>query len=342
MNERTKVLYIAGSGRSGSTLVHNILGQLDGVCAVGELRYIWERSFRDNRLCGCGLPFADCPHWNAVVNEAFGDSSRVDVAMMHRQTESFRVHHFPQLLVPGRREALAKAMQPYLDVLATLYGAIRTTTGRRWILDSSKNPAYAYLLSLVPEIELHVLHLIRDPRAVAYSWQKRKAFEPDPTRTDYMAQYGPLKSAFQWISRNSAVELFLPRGAQHSVRLRYEDFSANPRETLMPVAALLGEDAEDLPFLTDRVVQLRPSHSVFGNLVRFRTGPVEITPDEQWISHMDRASYLAVTATTWPLFLRYGYGYPTQKTAGAHSTKAIATAEQEALMPEAGILPEKG
>lgn len=342
MSDKVKILYIAGSGRSGSTLVHNILGQLDGVCAVGELRYVWERSFRDNRLCGCGLPFADCPHWNAVVTEAFGDSSKVDVEMMHRQTESFRVHNFPQMLIPGRRQALAKAMKPYLAVLASFYGAIRLTTGCRWILDSSKNPAYAYLLSLVPQIDLYVLHLIRDPRAVAYSWQKRKAFEPDPARTDYMAQYSPLKSAFQWVSRNSAVELFLPRGREHAVRLRYEDFSANPRESLLPVAALLGEDAEKLPFISDRFVQLGPSHSVFGNLVRFRTGPVEITPDEEWTSHMDRASYVAVTSATWPLFLRYGYGYPKRATAGAQAVKTFTMTEQEPLVPTTGISPEKG
>ena len=35
--ERVKVLYIAGSGRSGSTILDRILGQLDGFFSVGEL-----------------------------------------------------------------------------------------------------------------------------------------------------------------------------------------------------------------------------------------------------------------------------------------------------------------
>ena len=47
----------AGSGRSGSTLITTVLGQLDGCFAAGELRYLWQRGMVDNRPCGCGAPF---------------------------------------------------------------------------------------------------------------------------------------------------------------------------------------------------------------------------------------------------------------------------------------------
>ena len=35
------VLYIGGWGRSGSTLLSHLLGGLDGMVSVGELRYVW-------------------------------------------------------------------------------------------------------------------------------------------------------------------------------------------------------------------------------------------------------------------------------------------------------------
>ena len=35
------VLYIGGWGRSGSTLLAHLLGGLDRMVAVGELRYVW-------------------------------------------------------------------------------------------------------------------------------------------------------------------------------------------------------------------------------------------------------------------------------------------------------------
>jgi hypothetical protein len=38
-----KVLYIDGQGRSGRTLLHNVLGQVEGFFAAGDLREIWKR-----------------------------------------------------------------------------------------------------------------------------------------------------------------------------------------------------------------------------------------------------------------------------------------------------------
>lgn len=38
-----KVLYVIGWGRSGSTILDNVLGQLDGCFSTGELHYFWER-----------------------------------------------------------------------------------------------------------------------------------------------------------------------------------------------------------------------------------------------------------------------------------------------------------
>ena len=47
-DEKVKVLFIAGNGRSGSTLLHNILGQRAGFGALGERREIWVRGARKN------------------------------------------------------------------------------------------------------------------------------------------------------------------------------------------------------------------------------------------------------------------------------------------------------
>lgn len=48
----TKVVLVAGSGRSGSTVLGNILGSVDGAFCGGEIRYLWERGLRDDRLTG--------------------------------------------------------------------------------------------------------------------------------------------------------------------------------------------------------------------------------------------------------------------------------------------------
>lgn len=49
MTAEVKVLYIAGWGRSGSTILDNVLGQVEGFFSGGELSYLWERGLSENR-----------------------------------------------------------------------------------------------------------------------------------------------------------------------------------------------------------------------------------------------------------------------------------------------------
>src|SRR4028119_1802817 len=57
-------------------------------------------------------------------------------------------------------------------VLERLYRAIQRVSGAGVIVDSSKRFSYAVLLSLLPFGDLRVVHLVRDSRAVAYSWAR--------------------------------------------------------------------------------------------------------------------------------------------------------------------------
>ena len=61
-----RILYIGGCTRSGSTLVDRMLGQLPGFVSTGEFGLITTHSITENRLCGCGRRFRDCPYWQAV------------------------------------------------------------------------------------------------------------------------------------------------------------------------------------------------------------------------------------------------------------------------------------
>jgi hypothetical protein len=64
-----KVLFLAGKGRSGGTLLASLLGQLPGFFNVGELNRLWDWGLVNNHHCGCGLPFQECPTWNAIFSK---------------------------------------------------------------------------------------------------------------------------------------------------------------------------------------------------------------------------------------------------------------------------------
>jgi hypothetical protein len=297
------VLFIAGNGRSGSTILHNILGQIDGFAAVGELRYIWQRGVVKNMLCGCQRPFDDCDVWHNVLDHAFGGVSETQARQWAEMTESFRSKNLPMAAIPRLRERQLARLDELLTVLARLYSAIRAVTGCRVIVDSSKNPSFGYLVRHAPGVDARFVHLIRDPSAVAYSWGQKKEFQPGVM----MSQKSPARAALQWNSRNAMTEAFL--GADHGLhRLRYEDFLVDPRAAVAEIVEWIGEAGAELPFSGSHAVDMdQVNHTVFGNEVRFARGEVMLRVDERWTENMAPADARIVKSLTWPLRRRYGY-----------------------------------
>jgi hypothetical protein len=306
-----RVLYVGGLGRSGSTLIERLLGQLPGVCPVGELVHLWERGVTQGERCGCGEPFGQCGFWQQVGQVAFGGWDEIDVSRVAAlRSQVDRNRFIPALARRKLSQKMRNLLTEYNFYYARLYAAIVQVSGCDLVVDSSKHPSLAHCLRWQPDVDLRVLHLVRDPRAVAYSWS-RQVLRPDTDTQSYMTRYSPATAAKQWDIQNAAFHLLARRGVR-TMRLRYEDFTAEPELTLHQIAGFAGLPGQDsYPFLTadgtSWGARLGGSHSVSGNPMRFTTGLVPISRDEQWRTHMPRAQRLAVTALTGPLMAGYGY-----------------------------------
>ena len=314
MAEKVRVLFIAGASRSGSTILHNILGQVDGFQAVGELRDLWQRGAIKNWLCGCGVPFDRCEFWSDIFARVSAGDGPIGAEEMSSVIESFRIKHLPLTWIPWLRRTHLDRLQPYLARLGDVYAAIRVSTGARVIVDSSKNPAYGYLLAQIPALEVFYLHLIRDAPAVAHSWARKKMFEPGKP----MPRQSHLKSALQWDARNLATEVFLPSG-ERRLRIRYEDMMIDPYGTTREIIRWLDHSHSPLPFTSSHEVILnRPNHSVFGNAVRFQQGSVPLAYDDRWRRDMPHHKMRLVGVATRPLRRRYGYTAKRKPDRGQH------------------------
>lgn len=302
-----RVLYLAGSGRSGSTLVTTILGQLDGMFAAGELRYLWQRGIAENRPCGCGVPVPECPFWTRVLatlppTDAGGIAARLRTRL--------RLRGLPALLWRHRRGRPPVPRHPDDDILATLYAAVGTATGAV-VVDSSKLPPYGALLGTLPGIELRVLHLVRDPRATAFSWRRRRRLDvPVGGGGDgrLMARPPVAKATLLWLVWNAATRLLW--GARHPeryLRVRYEDLVADPPGVIARIARFAGVEPAELPFPAPGVVRLAATHSVAGNPSRHRIGVLPVRADREWVTGLSRAAYALVTLLTLPALRRLGY-----------------------------------
>jgi hypothetical protein len=303
-----QVLFITAFGRSGTTLLDNVLGQAPGFFSLGETQFVWDRSLRDNRLCGCGKPFRDCEVWGPVADEVLADLSPDEIEEMVRVRDGLGSL---RLLARSRRGArgVTPELRRYVDRLERLYRAVRRVTGCRVQIDSSKSPSHGYVLDRMSGVDLRVVHMVRNPRAVAFSWQKRKVYDASGDEPMYMARLSLRKSGLMWLGWNLVSELLWRRRSNYR-RLRYEDFVDRPRETLEEILATLGADGAELPFTDSHTVELDANHCLAGNPGRFRHGPVAIRRDEEWTREMSAWKQLAVVGWTWPLLARYGYLFP--------------------------------
>src|SRR5690606_14695161 len=74
-----RVVFIGGLGRSGTTLLERLLGQLPGVVPLGEITHLWERDLVGDEMCACGATFSYCEFWQRIGKAAFGSWDEVDV-----------------------------------------------------------------------------------------------------------------------------------------------------------------------------------------------------------------------------------------------------------------------
>lgn len=307
-----RVLFLGGLGRSGTTLVERLLGELPGVCAVGELVHLWRRGVADDERCGCGAAFARCAFWQEVGERAFGGWGALDVGhLLALKSEIDRTRLIPELAAPRLRPSVARRVNAYVRAYRAVYETVHDVTGCDVIVDSSKHASLAYCLRWCADIDLRALHMVRDSRGVAYSWMKQVERPEGLGAQAHMARLSPAGTAVQWNAQNAAFGLLSGLGVP-ARRIRYEDVVAAPQEAVREIAGFAGMSPDDgsLDFLAGGSVNLGTCHTVSGNPMRFRTGRVTLRRDDAWRSSLPASHRRTVTAMTLPLLVEYGYLRP--------------------------------
>ncbi len=303
--------YIGGFGRSGSTLLETIAAGFTQVCVLGEVVHVWERGVREDRLCSCGEPFSRCPFWQEVGTLAFG-GWREDDALRMRELWSRvdRTRGIPAALRAAPGSAHGRASREYTDRFAAVYAAAGQVAGASVLVDSSKHASTAFALRRRADLDLRVVHMLRDSRGVAYSWTKEV---PRPERGAdgqivLMHRYPPWRAALLWDAQNLGFDA-LARTSTPVWRLRYEELLAEPVGTTRRLAHFLDlpEGEIDTFLSADEVRVGRATHQIAGNPMRFHSGTVTLRRDDAWRERFPAAPRRTVTALTAPLMRRYGY-----------------------------------
>lgn len=295
----TKVLAFSGSGRTGSTVLELLLGQQPGFTAVGELTRLWFHGYHKNVLCGSRVPVRESDFWIAVADEVFGGLDKVDGVAISRlkvgsYLEAFRI--ITNTASPGTM----RRIREYGDILSRTYHAISKLSGDTVVVDASKDTRHVCVLDHVPDIEYRLLHLVRDARAVVYSWSKRK---PRLDTEGYIQQSNIFISCMKWNFQNLYSEM-LKRHAP-GMRIRYEDFVPDIEGTLSQIIEFTGVENATVTTELD-MERITEQHGIWGNPVRFEKN-INIHADMRWRTEMPRRHRYITTFLTFALLKYYHY-----------------------------------
>jgi Sulfotransferase family len=310
VNERrTTVVSIMGYSHSGSTVLDIALGNHPAIVGVGEVHKLprsgWTRD--DDRRCACGKAIDVCEFWPVVRDDWFrrvGDDQLKRYISLQNRFEGGRAA-WPRLLREGVRHSAA--FQEYMGLTTAFYEAIRDTSGKDIIVDASKPPVRNLALLLNEQLDVRIIHLVRDGRAVALSRSR-----PRPRDVEHgVPRDQPARSArsvaLGWVVTNIESGRVLARaGRERSMRLTYEDLVGDPTGTMASLGRLTGVDLGSIGRALSEGEEMDVGHNVGGNALRM-SGTIVLKPNLEWRSKLPQADEKAFWTIAGWLERRYGY-----------------------------------
>ncbi|MDY6991470.1 MAG: sulfotransferase [Pseudomonadota bacterium] len=299
VEKKITVLYIAGTGRNGSTLLERILNELPFFFTAGELGAA-SKVLNKHRQCVCGEQYQNCSTWKNIVTDP--DFEKIDKDSFSKIRDKYW-NNFNLLKIKLKKQYPID-FKNYLNDLETIYQVIYRHSGGKIITDSTCHTLYGHHLSLIPSIELYVVHLIRDPRGVVHSWDSPKYTSKGVLSAPRIK---PLPSTFTWIKRNLILEFLFSKKKYRYLKIHYEDFIEHPERTLRELNRFLNIELTEnnLNFIKGKTVELDVNHLSWGNLNSFEKGVIYLKQDDRWKNDMTLINRLIISLITYPFRLKF-------------------------------------
>lgn len=301
------IVYIAGYGRSGSTLLARILGSHKKMFAAGELINFANLMDSRDSVCSCGQTIERCALWSVIVqNFKKKINSLSELADIQKRFESFSYFFRPFF-----EDRSSKAIR-YRDTIQNLMDCIsqKLPDDVEYIVDSSKTTWSRCFrpvsLSRIGSQQVKVIHLVRDGRGCM--WSMLKGTDTGLLKDTELKPYSSFpvfRTAVHWPFANATAHLFQAiHPSKDYFRIRYEDLVANPVKTCAALGEFLGIRLEHHVEKILNGNDIDPGHIIAGNRMRsFRK--ITLKADVEWKKRLKRHHQLLFLFLNWPLMLFY-------------------------------------
>jgi hypothetical protein len=223
-----EVLYVMGTGRSGTTILEVLLTNDDALCGTGELKHIFRDGYLRGLPCACGKLGHECDLWANVRRSARW--TQEDCARYGAAIESLESHKNFMRVFFGAIDANKAALHE--RATTEILRSVRRQTGSRVVVDSSKYPARALLLARMYPGKVRVLCITRSAAGLIAAFQKKNDGEQHPKSRWAASAY------FLYVLL--CMRLVRARLGDRCLTIRFEDLNRDPIALLSRIEAWSG------------------------------------------------------------------------------------------------------
>lgn len=315
-----RIVYILAASHSGSTLLAMLLGAHRETVSVGELKAT-SLGNTDEYRCSCGTILKECGFWKDVcgcMQKRGVAFTPVDAQTDYRSGGTWYTRRLLKPLHRGRvlegvRDAallLSPDWRRRLPQLqhrnAALVASVCEVSGARVVVDSSKVALRLKYLLQIPDLNVSVVRLVRDGRAVALTYMDPLGFaSSQEMRANGRGNRRAMSmeaASYQWRRANEEAECVSASvDPARWIDLRYEEYCRDPDGVLHDVFEFLDLD----PAQATRDFRARENH-VIGNMMRLDT-TTEVSIDERWRDVLTEEELTAFDRVAGRLNRAYGY-----------------------------------
>ena len=269
---KNTLFYIAGYGRSGSTLLDMSISEKLNCISIGAFSNFvpWKNQ---NSICACGVNLENCTIWNKVIDDLIKKNFPFNVFFKEQiffdSRKAFFIRPFLSFFYPSR-------YKKYILWLKVLYNTIFEITGSYAIVESSKTTSDCanrfYNISKALEIDIFYIHLFRDPRGTSNS-VLAKPGSPE-RKFSYNSKLLLLLSSINGWLQSNLYALFPGVNTSKRLFIDYSTFCSNPESTLERIFI-------NSSILPSKWKSTNLRHNLGGNRLRF-SEINEIKEDLSW------------------------------------------------------------
>jgi hypothetical protein len=304
LSESLRWIYLTSLPVSGSTVISLVANAHPDLVSPGELFGPGDmdmEAYPEGPTCSCTKLVGECPFWSEVARRHrargyawrptnwglgyhFDDHPNLGrLALSRPDPRGIRLEVFQRLpYFRPRLMALHARNKSYAR-------AVLEVSGKKVLLDASKQPQRIVHLAHIPGVDLRVVHLIRHPGGFVYSLRRSR-------------EVPVAESARTWAERNVEIERLVSGMPKNKVlRVRHEDFCTDPQGVMDNIFKLA--DLPSIP-IPDNLRDIK--HHLLGNPMRTR-GDTKITRNdafERELTPDETSTYKSIAGS---VARRYGY-----------------------------------